>query len=104
MDEDKKDPVWNPWTIQPSEENSEPPETKTSGETKENVPTPPPWPVEIKPPLPTNVSSIDKPADLSSGETVPEQKPSMVPTDTEYHRQILDLLRKIDEKLDKVVK
>lgn len=111
-------PVWNPWEKASLPENPSQSEqsleqaSKPGTEESNQVPTPPPWPVEIKPPLPTNVSDLsmaehkeeEKGADLSPGQTIQEQKPTLEPTDTEYHRQIIEHLRRIEEKLDKLSK
>lgn len=112
-DASKEGPVWNPWSnfsqANPNQEKSTP-EPSTLSSENEQVPTPPPWPVDLKPPLPTNVPDLSKkekppePPNLSSGEVIPEQKPQFEPSEKEYHREVLELLKKIDEKLDNIGK
>ena len=40
--------------------------------------------------------------DLSAGEAVPEQKPTLEPIEDGKHTQVLEILKRIEEKVDKL--
>lgn len=115
MDDPKQtgDTIWNPWMGDDASKDATDQETApkdTSPTDPSIVPPPPPWPVDIKPPLPTNVTDIstnqtqDKPedtaTDLSSGQVVQEQKTEIPLTveDSNFETNAGDLEQSSDKQ------